>query len=165
MPLTAMQLLAVFESVVRLSCNNLALHVQTCHLSLSAHVHKTLSGVSLCLTLCRSMTAGQKKRDAFQEVTPENAGQTLFTRCERETLVRFPKTQAILFTIRTYIRNLAWYAARPNECATLADALRNLPEDLVSHHMFFFFFESPHDLPRLTKACKKAWQNHMVCMQ
>ena len=81
------------------------------------------------------MTAGQKKRDAFQEVTPENAGQTLFTRCERETLVRFPKTQAILFTIRTYIRNLAWYAARPNECATLADALRNLPEDLVSHHM------------------------------
>ncbi len=111
------------------------------------------------------MTAGQKKRDAFQEVTPENAGQTLFTRCERETLVRFPKTQAILFTIRTYIRNLAWYAARPNECATLADALRNLPEDLVSHHMFFFFFESPHDLPRLTKACKKAWQNHMVCMQ
>lgn len=86
------------------------------------------------------MTAGQKKRDAFQEVTPENAGQTLFTRCERETLVRFPKTQAILFTIRTYIRNLAWYAARPNECATLADALRNLPEDLVSHHMFFFFF-------------------------
>ncbi len=111
------------------------------------------------------MTAGQKKRDAFQEVTPENAGQTLFTRCERETLVRFPKTQAILFTIRTYIRNLAWYAARPNECATLADALRNLPEDLVSHHMFFFCFESPHDLPRLTKACKKAWQNHMVCMQ
>lgn len=81
------------------------------------------------------MTAGEKKRDAFQEVTPENAGQTLFTRCERETLVRFPKTQAILFTIRTYIRNLAWYAARPNECATLADALRNLPEDLVSDHM------------------------------
>lgn len=78
------------------------------------------------------MTAGQKKRDAFQEVTPENAGKTLFTRCERETLVRFPKTQAILFTIRTYIRDLAWYAARPNECATLADALRNLPEDLVS---------------------------------
>lgn len=80
-----------------------------------------------------SMTAGQKKRDAFQEVTPENAGQTLFTRCERETLVRFPKTQAILFTIRTYIRNLAWYAARPNECATLADALRNLPEDLTNY--------------------------------
>ena len=86
------------------------------------------------LTLRRSMTTGQKKRDAYQEVTAENAGQTLFTRCERETLVRFPKTQAILFTIRTYIRNLAWYAARPNECATLADAVRNLPEDLVSQH-------------------------------
>ena len=77
------------------------------------------------------MTAGTL-RAAFQEVTPDNAGQTLFTRCERETLVRFPETKAILFTIRTYIRNLAWYAARPDECATLAEALRNLPEDLVS---------------------------------
>lgn len=77
------------------------------------------------------MTAGTL-REAFQEVTPDNAGQALFTRCERETLVRFPQTKAILFTIRTYIRNLAWYAARPDECATLAEALRNLPEDLVS---------------------------------
>ena len=77
------------------------------------------------------MTAGTL-REAFQEVTPDNAGQALFTRCERETLVRFPQTKAILFTIRTYIRNLAWYAARPDECATLAEALHNLPEDLVS---------------------------------
>ena len=77
------------------------------------------------------MTAGTL-REAFQQVTPSNAGQTLFTRCERETFVRFPQTRAILFTIRTYVRNLAWYAARPDECATLAEALRNLPEDLVS---------------------------------
>ncbi|KAL3134025.1 hypothetical protein ABBQ32_008459 [Trebouxia sp. C0010 RCD-2024] len=79
-----------------------------------------------------SMTAGTL-REAFQQVTPSNAGQTLYTRCERETFVRFPQTKAILFTIRTYVRNLAWYAARPDECATLAEALRNLPEDLTRY--------------------------------
>lgn len=47
------------------------------------------------------------------EVTTENAGQRLSTRCERETLSRFPKTQAILFTIRTHIRTLDHYAQHP----------------------------------------------------
>ena len=76
------------------------------------------------------MNAGQL-REAYTDVTAENAGQTLYTRCERETLMRFPETKAILFTIRTYVRPLAWYAARPTECATLAEALRQLPEDMV----------------------------------
>ena len=70
-------------------------------------------------------------REAYTAITPENAGETLYTRCERETLMRFPKTNAILFTIRTYLRPLAWYAARPTECATLAEALRQLPDDMV----------------------------------
>ncbi len=155
----ATQLLAVLETVMR---HQFSFHAKCSECGclpsqLVPSVHIMLLGLSPCLTPCSSMTAGQKKRDAFQEVTPKNAGQTLFTRCERETLVRFPKTQAILFTIRTYIRDLAWYAARPNECATLADALRNLPEDLVS--------QSPHDLPRLTNPCKKAWQMHVLSMQ
>lgn len=93
--------------------------------------HAVGSSCKLSLVFCSSMTAGTL-REAFQQVTPSNAGQTLYTRCERETFVRFPQTKAILFTIRTYVRNLAWYAARPDECATLAEALRNLPEDLVS---------------------------------
>lgn len=70
-------------------------------------------------------------REAYTDISPQNAGETLYTRCERETLMRFSKTNAILFTIRTYLRPLAWYAARPTECATLAEALRQLPDDMV----------------------------------
>ena len=46
-------------------------------------------------------------------VTKENAGQRLSTRCERETLSRFPRSKAILFTIRTHIRTLDHYAEDP----------------------------------------------------
>jgi len=35
----------------------------------------------------------------FAHVTADNAGETLFVRCERETLRRLPKSQAIVFTI------------------------------------------------------------------
>ncbi|WP_448502729.1 heme-dependent oxidative N-demethylase family protein [Sphingomonas sp.] len=37
--------------------------------------------------------------DRFAHVTPDNAGQTLFVRCERQTLRRLPETGAVLFTI------------------------------------------------------------------
>jgi dimethylamine monooxygenase subunit A len=38
----------------------------------------------------------------FAHVTPQNAGETLFVRCERQTLRRLPRTGAILFTIGVY---------------------------------------------------------------
>jgi len=38
----------------------------------------------------------------FAHVTPENAGETLFVRCERETLRCLPETGAIVFTIGIY---------------------------------------------------------------
>ena len=37
--------------------------------------------------------------DRFAHVTPANAGETLFVRCERQTLRRLPGTGAVLFTI------------------------------------------------------------------
>lgn len=40
--------------------------------------------------------------ERFAHVTAENAGETLFVRCERETLRRLPETGAILFTIGVY---------------------------------------------------------------
>lgn len=42
----------------------------------------------------------------FAHVTPENAGETLFVRCERETLRRLPKSQAIVFTIGVHVAPL-----------------------------------------------------------
>ena len=46
-------------------------------------------------------------------MTAENAGWRLHTRCERETLSRFPRTGAILFTIRTHLRKLDHHASHP----------------------------------------------------
>ncbi|EDL50017.1 DUF3445 domain-containing protein [Erythrobacter sp. SD-21] len=43
---------------------------------------------------------------AFAQVTPENAGETLFVRSERQTLRRLPETGAILFTIGIYVSPL-----------------------------------------------------------
>ena len=40
---------------------------------------------------------------AFAHVTPENAGDALFVRSERQTLRRLPETGAILFTIGIYV--------------------------------------------------------------
>ncbi len=46
-------------------------------------------------------------QDQFGHVTPENAGETLFVRTERQTLRRLPETGAILFTIGVYVEPLA----------------------------------------------------------
>lgn len=43
----------------------------------------------------------------FAHVTAANAGETLFVRCERETLRRLPRTGAIVFTIGVYRSALA----------------------------------------------------------
>ena len=40
---------------------------------------------------------------AFAHVTPDNAGESLFVRSERQTLRRLPRTGAILFTIGSYV--------------------------------------------------------------
>lgn len=40
--------------------------------------------------------------ERFAHVTADNAGETLFVRCERETLRRLPKSRAIVFTIGIY---------------------------------------------------------------
>ena len=57
----------------------------------------------------------------------------LFLRVERETLRRFPRTNCILFTIRTYIRPLRHLAERPEDAGRLADALANLPDDVADY--------------------------------
>ncbi len=43
----------------------------------------------------------------FAHVTADTAGETLFVRCERQTLRRLPRTGAVLFTIGVYVSPLA----------------------------------------------------------
>jgi dimethylamine monooxygenase subunit A len=56
-----------------------------------------------------------------------------FLRVERETLRRLPRTGAVLFTIRTYIRPLRSLVGRPDEMQRLAGALRALPDDVADY--------------------------------
>ncbi len=63
---------------------------------------------------------------AFAHVTPDNAGETLFVRSERQTLGRFPETGAILFTIGIYVEPLG--SLSHTNVAALSSAVRSLLE-------------------------------------
>ncbi|MEM7779919.1 MAG: DUF3445 domain-containing protein [Pseudomonadota bacterium] len=62
--------------------------------------------------------------EAFTHVTPDNAGETLFVRSERQTLRRLPQTGAILFTIGVYVESLS--TLTPANLKMLAKAAQNL---------------------------------------
>ncbi|MEE4207554.1 MAG: DUF3445 domain-containing protein [Erythrobacter sp.] len=62
--------------------------------------------------------------EQFAHVTPDNAGEALFVRSERQTLRRLPRTGAILFTIGVYVEPLG-AVARQN-VAMLARAVETL---------------------------------------
>lgn len=65
--------------------------------------------------------------DAFSCLTPENAGENLFVRCERQTLRRLPQTGAILFTIGIYVEPLG--SLGNEHIAFLSHALATLPQE------------------------------------
>lgn len=68
--------------------------------------------------------ADRPPQEAFAHVTPDNAGETLFVRSERQTLRRLPQTGAILFTIGIYVEPLGSLA--PANIAMLACAVQSL---------------------------------------
>ena len=55
-----------------------------------------------------------------EPITAENAGERLVTRMERETFKRFPRTKAILFTIRTHMKPLNNFEGKPDKVLLLA---------------------------------------------
>jgi dimethylamine monooxygenase subunit A len=61
---------------------------------------------------------------AFAHVTPQNAGETLFVRSERQTLRRLPQTGAILFGIGIYVEPLGRLS--PANIAMLGKAVQTL---------------------------------------
>lgn len=72
----------------------------------------------------RRWLADRPAAEAFAHVTPENAGETLFVRCERQTLRRLPQTGAIVFTIGIYVSSLG--RLDPANLARLARAVHSL---------------------------------------
>lgn len=68
-------------------------------------------------------------------VSLSDAGDRLFTRCERETFVRLPRTQAVLFTIRTLVKPLRVFEGRPELAWQCIQALDDLPPEIIKYKM------------------------------
>jgi hypothetical protein len=77
----------------------------------------------------------------FAHVTPENAGETLFVRSERQTLRKLPETGAIVFTIGIYLAPLG-SLSRAN-LARIAMSLATIPEPEARRR------GAPHFAPQL----------------
>ncbi len=71
--------------------------------------------------------AVEPPEQAFAHVRSDNAGDTLFVRCERQTLRRLPQTGAIVFTIGVYVAPLGTLSA-PN-LARIAEAVATIPPE------------------------------------
>ncbi|MWV28607.1 DUF3445 domain-containing protein [Erythrobacter sp. GH3-10] len=65
--------------------------------------------------------------ETFAHVTPRNAGETLFVRCERQTLRRLPESGAILFTIGVYVASLGSLSI--DNAARMAQSLATIPPE------------------------------------
>jgi hypothetical protein len=63
-------------------------------------------------------------------VTADTAGENLWIRVERQTLRRLPRTQAILFTIRTYVYPLSLLKQHPTAAVGLNATLDQIPPNM-----------------------------------
>ncbi len=70
---------------------------------------------------------GKWRVEACADITPQNAGQRIFLRVERQTVRRLPLTQAVLFGVRVHVYPLDRAIDRPDRAAALAHAVRALP--------------------------------------
>jgi len=76
-----------------------------------------------------------KRRYAHEHdgITPENAGERYYLRSEWQTFVRYPRTNAVLFTIRTRVAPLADALTDPDDARRLATLLRTMPLAMLEY--------------------------------
>lgn len=74
--------------------------------------------------------AGHFRGAVNETITPENAGDTVWLRVERQTLMRLPESGDILFTIRILQETLGETARSPKRAARLAELIASMPEEL-----------------------------------
>lgn len=73
----------------------------------------------------------RRPRDAADPAfTPDNVGDRVFLRVERQTLSVLPASGAVLFGIHVHVYPVADIAARPTIAARLAEAVRALPDPI-----------------------------------
>jgi hypothetical protein len=71
------------------------------------------------------------RREHNPDVTPDNAGERLWLRVERQTLRLLPRSGGVLFGIRTHLYTVGRLAADPRVAADLAAAVRALPPEMA----------------------------------
>jgi dimethylamine monooxygenase subunit A len=76
---------------------------------------------------------GKWRTEANAAITPDNAGDTLFLRVERQTLSRLPRCGFVLFGIRVHVYPLAHITACKANAAQLAEAVRALPDEVLHY--------------------------------
>ncbi len=76
------------------------------------------------------LPGGHGRTEPDPDITPENAGERVWLRVERQTLMRFVQTDAVLFTIRIHRWPLSALARRPDAAQRLRDAIATMPEEM-----------------------------------
>ena len=67
-------------------------------------------------------------------ITKENVGEMMYLRTERQTLRRLPKSNTILFTIKTYTTTIKDVCKNePLTAKRLAGAVRNWPPEMIKY--------------------------------
>jgi hypothetical protein len=84
-------------------------------------------------------------------ITPENAGEKLWLRVERQTLRRLPQSGAVLFTIRTHVTQLRDAISDAESARNLAAVLRSMPDSVALYRNAGAF-----------RPALLAWLDHMV---
>lgn len=69
----------------------------------------------------------------YDAIAPDEAGERVFYRVERQTLRLLPETGAVLFGIRIHQHTLAAFEALPDERRALAEAVAALDPSLVAY--------------------------------
>jgi dimethylamine monooxygenase subunit A len=79
--------------------------------------------------------------EADARIAAGNAGEKLFLRSERQTLMALPASNAVLFGIHVHVYPLARIAEKPALAGQLADAVRALPAE-IRHYKRLGGFEA-----------------------
>lgn len=80
--------------------------------------------------LCRT---GTNEKTNFL-IDKKNAGQLVYLRVERQTLRRLPKSQAIVFTIKTYLTKIEDVCNHDSQLTQrLSSAVRNWPSEMLAY--------------------------------
>ena len=75
----------------------------------------------------------QQGRLQHNTITPANIGNNCFVRIEKQTLVRLPRTNAILFTVHTHREAIASVIETPGYAQLIAHTIRTAPDALLDY--------------------------------